>query len=96
MSNDSPIVHPAGVFSRHNASRLRCVSEQEGMVRVCRRCSRRAQGDANGFYEGAGQDGRLAKIRRYMIVHSEGVPQFDLLHTAKALRCYARGALDDR
>jgi hypothetical protein len=24
-----------------------------------------------------------------VIIHSEGIPQFDLLHTAKALRCYA-------
>jgi hypothetical protein len=35
------------------------------------------------------QAGALTKIRRYMIVHSEGVPQFNLLDTAKALRCYA-------
>jgi hypothetical protein len=35
------------------------------------------------------QVGELSKVRHYMVTHQEGVPQFDMLQAAKALRCYA-------
>jgi len=35
------------------------------------------------------QVGALARVRHYMVTHQEGVPQFDMLQAAKALRCYA-------
>jgi hypothetical protein len=51
--------------------------------------ARRLADEAESLYIELEQAGALAKIRRYMIVHSEGVPQFNLLDAAKALRCYA-------
>ena len=35
------------------------------------------------------QVGMLASIRRYMIIHSEGLSGFDMLQAAKALRSYS-------
>ncbi len=51
--------------------------------------ARRVAEEIEGLYISLEQIGALATIRRYMISHQEGVPQFDLLQTAKALRCYA-------
>jgi hypothetical protein len=35
------------------------------------------------------QIGALTAIRQYMIRNQEGIPNFDMLQAAKALRCYA-------
>jgi hypothetical protein len=51
--------------------------------------ARRLADETERLYIELEQSGALSKIKRYMIIHSEGIPQFDLLHTAKALRCYA-------
>lgn len=51
--------------------------------------ARRLADEAENLYIQLEQVGALARIRQYMIVHEEGVPRFDLLQTAKALRCYA-------
>lgn len=53
------------------------------------RDARRLAEEIEGLYIQLEQIGALAAVRRYMIRHEEGVPNFDLLQTAKALRCYA-------
>ena len=45
--------------------------------------------EVEDLYISLEQIGALASIRRFMISHQEGVQDFDLLQTAKALRCYA-------
>jgi hypothetical protein len=55
------------------------------------RAARRIADEAENLYIQLEQIGALARIRQYMIIHEEGVPRFDLLQTAKALRCYAGG-----
>ena len=51
--------------------------------------ARRIADEVESLYIQLEQIGTLSTIRKYMIVHQEGVPRFDLLQTAKALRCYA-------
>jgi hypothetical protein len=51
--------------------------------------ARRIAQEVEGLYISLSEKGDLANIRRYMIVHEGGAPNFDLLQTAKALRCYA-------
>lgn len=51
--------------------------------------ARRIAEEVEGLYISLAQKGDLASIRQYMLAHQEGVPNFDLLQTAKALRCYA-------
>ena len=51
--------------------------------------ARRIAEEVEGLYIQLEQIGAITSIRRYMIAHQEGVPDFDLLQTAKALRCYA-------
>jgi hypothetical protein len=52
--------------------------------------ARRIAEEVEGLYIQLEQVGALARVRHYMITHQEGVPQFDMLQAAKALRCYVR------
>lgn len=51
--------------------------------------ARRLADEAEQLYISLEQIGALADIRRYMVIHSAGNPNLDLVQTAKALRCYA-------
>jgi hypothetical protein len=51
--------------------------------------ARRLADEAENLYIQLEQVGALARIRQYMVIHEEGVPRFDLLQAAKALRCCA-------
>lgn len=51
--------------------------------------ARRLAEEIENLYIQLAQTGDVRTIRQFMIRHSEGVPNFDFLHTAKALRCYA-------
>lgn len=51
--------------------------------------ARRISEEVEGLYIQLEQVGALARVRHYMVTHQEGVPQFDMLQAAKALRCYA-------
>jgi hypothetical protein len=51
--------------------------------------ARRIAEEVEGLYIQLEQVGALARVRHYMVTHQEGVPQFDMLQAAKALRCYA-------
>src|ERR1700732_2291568 len=51
--------------------------------------ARRIAEEIEGLYIQLEQVGALTTIRKHMTVHQEGVPRFDLLQAAKALRCYA-------
>jgi hypothetical protein len=51
--------------------------------------ARRIADEIEGLYIQFEQIGALTAIRKYMLIHQEGNPQFDLLQTARALRCYA-------
>jgi len=51
--------------------------------------ARRIADEVESLYISLEQVGALASIRRHMNTHQEGVPHFDLLQAAKALRCYA-------
>ncbi len=51
--------------------------------------ARRIAEEVEGLYIQLEQVGALARVRHYMVTHREGVPQFDMLQAAKALRCYA-------
>lgn len=51
--------------------------------------ARRLADEAESLYISLEQIGALADIRRYMVTHSEGNPNLDLVQTAKALRSYA-------
>jgi hypothetical protein len=53
------------------------------------RDARRIAEEVEGLYIQLEQIGALATIRKHMVIHQEGVPRFDLLQAAKALRCYA-------
>jgi len=53
------------------------------------RDARRIAEEIEGLYIQLEQVGALAAIRQFMIRHQEGVPGFDMLQAAKALRCYA-------
>jgi len=53
------------------------------------RDARRLAEEIESLYIGLEQIGALAAIRRHMVIHQVGYPTFDLLQTAKALRCYA-------
>jgi hypothetical protein len=51
--------------------------------------ARRIAEEVEGLYIQLEQVRALARVRHYMVTHQEGVPQFDMLQAAKALRCYA-------
>jgi hypothetical protein len=53
------------------------------------RDARRIAEEIEGLYIQLEQIGALAAIRQFMIRHQEGTPNFDMLQTSKALRCYA-------
>jgi hypothetical protein len=53
------------------------------------RDARRIADDIESIYIRLQQIGTLSAIRKYMVLHQEGVPHFDLLEAAKGLRCYA-------
>jgi len=59
---------------------------------IVAREARRVAEEIEGLYIQLRQIDALAAIRQYMERHQEGVPNFDMLQAAKALRCYA-GAL---
>lgn len=50
--------------------------------------ARRIADELEAFYVQLERVGAHAVIRQYMATHQEGVPRFDLLQAAKALRCY--------
>ena len=56
---------------------------------IVAREARRIAEEIEGLYIQLKQIDALAAIRQYMLRHQEGVPNFDLLEAAKALRCYA-------
>jgi hypothetical protein len=51
--------------------------------------ARRIAEEVEGLYIQLEQIGTLARVCHYMVTHREGLPQFDMLQAAKALRCYA-------
>jgi hypothetical protein len=76
-------------YTRANANPVLNGPESEPNRTALAREARRIAAAVEGLYIQLEQVGALARVRHYMVTHQEGVPQFDMLQAAKALRCYA-------
>jgi hypothetical protein len=76
-------------YTRANANPVCRGPESEPNRTALAREARRIGEQVEGLYIQLEQVGALARVRHYMVTHREGVPQFDMLQAAKALRCYA-------